>query len=70
MMSVFKMIPEDVEFLLINGLPKHSLLTAQTAKYFSKALNLSFDSSPFLIGLIHDIGKIFLTRISIKCTQM
>lgn len=63
MMSVFKMIPEDAEFSFDKtDYLKHSLLTAQTAKILTKALNLSFKSSPFLIGLIHDIGKIFLDR--------
>jgi putative nucleotidyltransferase with HDIG domain len=63
MMSVFKMIPEDLEFSFDKtDYLKHSLLTAQAAKILSKALNLNFESSPFLIGLIHDIGKIFLDQ--------
>jgi putative nucleotidyltransferase with HDIG domain len=63
MMSVFKMIPEDVEFSFNKtDYLKHSLLTAQAAKILAKALKLNFESSPFLIGLIHDIGKIFLDQ--------
>jgi putative nucleotidyltransferase with HDIG domain len=63
MMSVFKMIPEDMEFSFDKtDYLKHSLLTAQAAKILAKALKLNFESSPFLIGLIHDIGKIFLDQ--------
>lgn len=63
MMSIFRLFPEDSEFCFneIDYL-KHSILTGQTAKALCKLLELKFDSSPFLLGLLHDIGKIFLDQ--------
>jgi putative nucleotidyltransferase with HDIG domain len=63
MMSVFKLFPKDgvLSFDKEDYL-KHSVLTAQVSRIFSELLHVSFKSSPFLCGLLHDIGKIFLDQ--------
>ena len=63
MMTVFKIFPTNVELSLDkNDFFNHSILTAQTAKILSELLGLHFESSPFLVGLLHDMGKIFLDQ--------
>jgi putative nucleotidyltransferase with HDIG domain len=63
MMSVFRLFPRDSEFCFneIDYL-KHSILTGQTAQTLCGLFDLKFDSSPFLLGLLHDIGKIFIDQ--------
>ncbi len=63
MMSVFKLFPKDGELSFDKeDYLKHSVLTAQVSKMFSRSLKIHFKSSPFLCGLLHDIGKIFLDQ--------
>ena len=62
-LSVIKMFPQNKQcyFNKINFL-KHSLITARTSDLFARSLQLRFEVSPFLAGLLHDIGKIFLDQ--------
>lgn len=65
MMSLFKLFPSDGEFAFDKyDYLKHSILTANTAKKLAQILKLEFKSSPFICGLLHDIGKIFLDQNS------
>jgi putative nucleotidyltransferase with HDIG domain len=63
MMSIVKLFPKDKKFSFnkIDYL-KHSLLTAQTSKMLTDSLGLKFNSEPFITGLLHDIGKVFLDQ--------
>ena len=65
MMGIFKFFPDDKEFNFdkIDYL-NHSILTAATAAKLSRTLKIDFKSSPFICGLLHDIGKIFLYQHS------
>ncbi|MBN2073810.1 MAG: HDOD domain-containing protein [Actinobacteria bacterium] len=63
MMSVFKLFPHDIKFSFNKiDFMKHSILTAQTMKLLAGRFKINFESSPFLAGLLHDIGKIFLDQ--------
>ncbi len=63
MMSIVKLFPKDTEFSFnkVDYL-KHSLLTAQASKILTRVLGLKFKSEPFITGLLHDIGKVFLDQ--------
>ena len=63
MMSLFKLFPQDGEFAFdkVDYLT-HSIMTAVTANKLSQVLNIEFRSSPFICGLLHDIGKICLDQ--------
>jgi putative nucleotidyltransferase with HDIG domain len=63
MMSLFKLFPQDGEFAFdkVDYL-KHSIMTAITANKLTQILNIEFNSSPFICGLLHDIGKICLDQ--------
>ncbi|CAB1062876.1 hypothetical protein D1BOALGB6SA_7658 [Olavius sp. associated proteobacterium Delta 1] len=48
---------------LVENLWKHSISCAYAAEFMSKLLKLDLKGDPFLIGLLHDIGKLALLRI-------
>jgi HD-like signal output (HDOD) protein/response regulator of citrate/malate metabolism len=48
---------------LIENLWKHSISCAYAAEFISKQLKLDFKGDPFLMGLLHDIGKLALLQI-------
>ena len=62
-LSVIRFFPKNTEYSFnkIDFL-KHSVTTARTSEILAKKLNLKFEVSPFLAGLLHDIGKIFLDQ--------
>lgn len=63
MMSVIRLFPQDLSPVFSKAkFLKHSIYTAHTAETLAKALKQNFKSSPFLAGLLHDIGKIFLEQ--------
>ena len=48
---------------LIENLWKHSISSAYAAEFISKLLQLDLAGDPFLMGLLHDIGKLALLQI-------
>ncbi len=48
---------------LIENLWKHSIASAYAAEFMSKLLKLDLKGDPFLMGLLHDIGKLALLQI-------
>ena len=48
---------------LVENLWKHSISSAYAAEFMSKLLKLDLKGDPFLIGLLHDIGKLVLLQI-------
>jgi|GEM_PF-373293 len=48
---------------LIENLWKHSISCAYAAEFMSKLLKLDVKGDPFLMGLLHDIGKLALLQI-------
>lgn len=48
---------------LIENLWKHSISCAYAAEFVSKLLKLDVKGDPFLMGLLHDIGKLVLLQI-------
>lgn len=48
---------------LIENLWKHSISCAYAAEFMSKLLELDLKGDPFLMGLLHDIGKLALLQI-------
>ena len=48
---------------LIENLWKHSISSAYAAEFVSKLLKLELNGDPFLLGLLHDIGKLVLLQI-------
>jgi putative nucleotidyltransferase with HDIG domain len=63
MMFLFKFYSQDGDYAFDKfEYIYHSILTATTAKKITQIINLEFKSSPFICGLLHDIGKIFLDQ--------
>jgi putative nucleotidyltransferase with HDIG domain len=58
----FTMRTEKYRSLAIN-LWKHSISSAYAAEFMSKLLKLDLKGDPFLMGLLHDIGKLALLQI-------
>jgi len=48
---------------LIENLWKHSISSAYAAEFISKLLKLDLKADPFLMALLHDIGKLALLQI-------
>ena len=48
---------------LVENLWKHSISSAYAAEFMSKILKLDLETDPFLMGLLHDIGKVALLQI-------
>jgi len=48
---------------LVDNLWKHSISCAYAAEFMSKYLKINFKGDPFLMGLLHDIGKLALLQI-------
>ena len=48
---------------LVENLWKHSISSAYAAEFMSKLLKLNLKADPFLMGLLHDIGKLALLQI-------
>jgi putative nucleotidyltransferase with HDIG domain len=48
---------------LVENLWKHSISSAYAAEFMSKLLKLDLEADPFLMGLLHDIGKLALLQI-------
>ncbi len=48
---------------LVENLWKHSISCAYAAEFMSKFLKLDLKGDPFLMGLLHDIGKLALLQI-------
>ena len=48
---------------LVDNLWKHSICCAYAAEFMSKLLKLELKGDPFLMGLLHDIGKLALLQI-------
>ena len=48
---------------LVENLWKHSISSAYAAEFLSKLLKLDLKGDPFLLGLLHDIGKLALLQI-------
>jgi HD-like signal output (HDOD) protein/DNA-binding response OmpR family regulator len=48
---------------LIENLWKHSISCAYAAEFMAKLLKLKLKGDPFLMGLLHDIGKLALLQI-------
>jgi HD-like signal output (HDOD) protein len=48
---------------LVDNLWKHSICCAYAAEFMSKLLKLELEGDPFLMGLLHDIGKLALLQI-------
>jgi putative nucleotidyltransferase with HDIG domain len=48
---------------LVENLWKHSISSAYAAEFMSKILKLDLETDPFLMGLLHDIGKLALLQI-------
>jgi len=48
---------------LVDNLWKHSISCAYAAEFVSKLLKLKLKIDPFLMGLLHDIGKLALLQI-------
>ncbi|MCP4624255.1 MAG: HDOD domain-containing protein [bacterium] len=48
---------------LVENLWKHSISSAHAAEFMSKILKLDLKGDPFLLGLLHDIGKLVLLQI-------
>jgi putative nucleotidyltransferase with HDIG domain len=48
---------------LIENLWKHSISCAYAAEFMAKLLRLKLKGDPFLMGLLHDIGKLALLQI-------
>ncbi|MDD5658719.1 MAG: HDOD domain-containing protein [Actinomycetota bacterium] len=62
-LSIIKLFPKETNFCFDKvDFLKHSLITARTSDILTKKLQLKFEVSPFLAGLLHDIGKIFLDQ--------
>jgi putative nucleotidyltransferase with HDIG domain len=51
---------------LVENLWKHSISSAYAAEFMSKLLKLDLKADPFLMGLLHDIGKLALLQIIAK----
>jgi putative nucleotidyltransferase with HDIG domain len=62
-LSVIRLFPKKTAFCFDKiAFLRHSIITARTTEILTKYLNLNFDVSPFVAGLLHDIGKIFLDQ--------
>ena len=48
---------------LIQNLWQHSISSAYAAEFMSKLMRLNLSGDPFLLGLLHDIGKLALLQI-------
>jgi putative nucleotidyltransferase with HDIG domain len=48
---------------LVENLWKHSISSAYAAEFMSKLLKFDSEADPFLMGLLHDIGKLALLQI-------
>jgi putative nucleotidyltransferase with HDIG domain len=48
---------------LVENLWKHSISSAYAAEFMSKLLKFNLEADPFLMGLLHDIGKLALLQI-------
>lgn len=48
---------------LIQNLWQHSISSAYAAEFLSKLLRFNLNGDPFLMGLLHDIGKLALLQI-------
>jgi len=48
---------------LVENLWKHSISSAYAAEFMSKLLKLDLEADPFLMGLLHDIGKLALLQV-------
>lgn len=48
---------------LVENLWKHSISSAYAAEFLAKLLKLDLEGDPFLLGLLHDIGKLALLQI-------
>lgn len=48
---------------LVDNLWKHSICCAYAAEFIAKLLKLDLKGDPFLMGLLHDIGKLALLQI-------
>jgi HD-like signal output (HDOD) protein/FixJ family two-component response regulator len=48
---------------LIENLWKHSIFSAYAAEFISRLLKLNSTGDPFLMGLLHDIGKLALLQM-------
>lgn len=48
---------------LIENLWKHSISSAYAAEFISKQLKLDWTVDPYLMGLLHDIGKLVILQI-------
>ena len=48
---------------LVENLWKHSISSAYAAEFLAKLLKLDLKGDPFLLGLLHDIGKLALLQI-------
>jgi HD-like signal output (HDOD) protein len=48
---------------LVENLWRHSISSAYAAEFMSKILKLDLKGDPFLLGLLHDIGKLMLLQI-------
>jgi HD-like signal output (HDOD) protein/DNA-binding NarL/FixJ family response regulator len=48
---------------LVENLWKHSISSAYAAEFLSKLMKLDLKGDPFLLGLLHDIGKLALLQI-------
>jgi len=62
-LSVIKLFPKNTKYSFDKkAFLKHSIITAKTSELLTKNLQLKFEVSPFIVGLLHDIGKIFLDQ--------
>lgn len=66
--SAFKLLNQSFEGygLSQGGLWKHSLSTAMAARMLAKILNYQDTEKFFVAGLLHDIGKILLSKFLVK----
>ena len=48
---------------LVENLWKHSISSAYAAEFLAKLMQLKLKGDPFLLGLLHDIGKLALLQI-------
>jgi len=51
-----------VDFLLAEDFWNHSLMVAALSRKIGTAFNMGFQGEDFLAGLLHDVGKMVLTR--------
>ncbi len=62
-LSIIKLFPKKTKFSFDKiAFLKHSVVTGRTAEILTKVFKLNFQTSPFIAGLLHDIGKIFLDQ--------